>query len=99
MKTPRPFTLRDTTGACLAMSGEPMIPEVIENRKLAQLALVNALNDMTPNLAGFDQLPYLPGDLIACKLNLVKLKKPRRNPWYRPALCPCDKRAARNNAS
>lgn len=91
MKTPRSLTLNDLNPAMLARHDLGGPPTADLARLLGQLDLANSLNDLSINT------PYLPGDMILCKLNLVKLKKPRRNPWYRPVLCPCDRRAARAN--
>lgn len=88
MKSPRSFTLKDTQlfGHYSAKARRALF----ENNSnfirvaptLAQLNIINSLNDMVVSLAGFEHCQYLPGDMIACKLNLVKMKRPRRNPWY-----------------
>ena len=50
---------------------------------LARLEIINTLNDMQGSLRGLDSnCPYMVGDIVACKLNLVRMKSPRKNPDY-----------------
>ncbi len=86
-KPPRPLTYCDLTMMRGFSVGE--VRRLVGSNSLAvahgcaKIDLANAMNDMVPSLNGFDQLPYLPGDMILCKLNVVTLKQPRRNPWFK----------------
>lgn len=47
---------------------------------LARLELINTLNDLQGSLNGLDaNCGYAIGDILGCKLNILRRKQPRRN--------------------
>lgn len=85
--SPDDLTYSDINPAMFANGKSLNLAEKTDHSFAGVLMIANALNDMAPAMG--INTPHLPGDMLLCKLNLVKMKKPRRNPAYRPVKSCC----------